>query len=79
MKRCPACNPVETDNAPAFCRADGTALIDDSGPVGAYAGTIKIHRRSGVDLFLTRTEPLFDRLRGDPRFQELLKGFDPLR
>jgi TolB-like protein/Flp pilus assembly protein TadD len=41
MKRCPECKRVETDDALAFCRADGTALISDSGPVGAEAGTVK--------------------------------------
>ena len=38
MKRCPKCNRVETDNSLAFCRVDGTALIqellnEDSGTV----------------------------------------------
>src|SRR6266567_4124326 len=41
MKRCPACNRVETDDALVFCRTDGTALISDSGPVNADAGTMK--------------------------------------
>lgn len=41
MKRCPTCNRIETDDALVFCRADGTALISDSGPVGAEAGTAK--------------------------------------
>jgi len=41
MKRCPQCNRVETDDALAFCRADGTALITDSGSIGADAGTAK--------------------------------------
>ena len=41
MKRCPQCNRVETDDALVFCRADGTALISDSGPVIAEAGTVK--------------------------------------
>jgi TolB-like protein/tetratricopeptide (TPR) repeat protein len=41
MKRCPQCNRVETDDALVFCRADGAALISDSGPVGADAGTVK--------------------------------------
>src|SRR5262245_14018689 len=41
MKRCPQCNRVETDDALAFCRADGTALIIDSGSIGADAGTAK--------------------------------------
>jgi len=30
MKRCPQCNRVETDEALAFCRVDGTALVNDS-------------------------------------------------
>jgi TolB-like protein/Tfp pilus assembly protein PilF len=41
MKRCPQCNRVETDDALVFCRADGTALVSASGPVGADAGTAK--------------------------------------
>ena|SRR5205807_5559196 len=40
MKRCPACKRLEPDDALAFCRADGTALISDSGSV-ADAGTVK--------------------------------------
>ena len=39
MKRCPKCNRVETDDALAFCRADGEALISDS--IRANAGTPK--------------------------------------
>src|ERR1041385_6038436 len=30
MKRCPQCHRIETDDALAFCRADGTRLIADS-------------------------------------------------
>jgi hypothetical protein len=41
MKRCLQCNRVETEDALVFCRSDGTALISDSGPVGAEAGTVK--------------------------------------
>jgi tetratricopeptide (TPR) repeat protein len=33
--------------------------------------------RGGFWLFLIKTDPLYDPLRGDPRFQELLKKFDP--
>src|SRR6185503_10066742 len=31
MKRCPQCNHISTDNALAFCRADGVRLVEDSG------------------------------------------------
>jgi TolB-like protein len=41
MKRCPQCNRLEPDDALGYCRADGTALIGDSGPVSAEAGTVK--------------------------------------
>jgi pimeloyl-ACP methyl ester carboxylesterase len=41
MKRCPQCNRVETDDTLGYCRADGTALISDSGPVRTEAGTVK--------------------------------------
>ncbi|HKZ79701.1 MAG TPA: tetratricopeptide repeat protein [Pyrinomonadaceae bacterium] len=39
MKQCPQCNRIEADDALAFCRADGTALISDSSPPGGEAGT----------------------------------------
>ena len=32
MKRCPQCNRFESDDALAFCRADGTPLVSDSLP-----------------------------------------------
>src|SRR5215813_4635786 len=38
MKRCPQCNRVETDDALAFCRVDGTALVSDSSSIGSEAG-----------------------------------------
>jgi TolB-like protein/Tfp pilus assembly protein PilF len=41
MKRCPACKRVENDDALVFCRADGTPLVSDSGPVSAEAGTVR--------------------------------------
>lgn len=50
MKRCPQCNRLESDDALAFCRTDGTPLISNtdldagtmrlgSGPVGADSAT----------------------------------------
>lgn len=41
MKRCPTCNRVETDDALAFCRVDGTLLIVQSGALSANARTTK--------------------------------------
>jgi len=41
MKRCPQCNRVENDDTLVFCRADGTALVGDSGPINADAGTVR--------------------------------------
>jgi eukaryotic-like serine/threonine-protein kinase len=41
MKRCPACKRVEPDDTLVFCRADGTALVNDSGSVSAEAGTAR--------------------------------------
>ena len=42
MKRCPQCQRVETDDALVFCRADGTALISDSGSIDGDAGTVRL-------------------------------------
>lgn len=41
MKHCPQCNRVESDDALAFCRVDGTALISESGSITGDAGTVK--------------------------------------
>ena len=41
MKRCPQCNRLEPDDTLGYCRADGTALISDTGPVCAESGTVK--------------------------------------
>ena len=41
MKRCPTCKRVEPDDALVFCRADGTALVSDSGAANADSGTVK--------------------------------------
>src|SRR5437763_1219945 len=41
MKRCPQCKRVETDDALAYCRVDGTTLVSDSGSVSGDVGTMK--------------------------------------
>jgi len=41
MKRCPQCNRVETDDELAFCRLDGTSLVNAPRPVSADTGTVK--------------------------------------
>ncbi len=42
MKHCPQCNRVENDDALAFCRVDGAALVIDSSLFGTEAGTAKL-------------------------------------
>ncbi len=42
MKRCPKCNRVEADEALAFCRADGTPLINESSLISDEAGTVRL-------------------------------------
>lgn len=42
MKRCPQCSRVETDDALAYCRVDGTALISDSLALDTEAGSAQI-------------------------------------
>jgi hypothetical protein len=42
MKRRPECHRIETDDALAFCRADGTVLISDSSSIDQEAGTVKL-------------------------------------
>src|SRR5215470_3397089 len=39
MKRCPQCNRLESDEALAFCRTDGTPLISDT---DLDAGTMRL-------------------------------------
>ena len=41
MKRCPQCNRLETDDALVFCRADGTALVNDPS-LGSETGTARL-------------------------------------
>ena len=42
MKRCPQCNRSETDETLAFCRVDGTALVNQSGDKLERSGTLRI-------------------------------------
>src|SRR5215831_12916302 len=42
MKRCPACNRVETDEALKFCRVDGATLVNDSSSFSSEAGTARL-------------------------------------
>ena len=42
MKRCPHCNRVERDESLAFCRVDGTALVNDSSSLNSEAGTAQL-------------------------------------
>jgi TolB-like protein/Tfp pilus assembly protein PilF len=48
MKRCPQCKRVENDDTLAFCRADGTPLVSDSGPVGTDASTVRFGSAPGA-------------------------------
>lgn len=43
MKRCPQCNRVESNDSLAFCRVDGTALIQDSAAATEDSGTIRFN------------------------------------
>jgi TolB-like protein/lipoprotein NlpI len=42
MKRCPQCNRLERDNALAYCRVDGTALVDDSSSLASEGATVQL-------------------------------------
>ena len=55
MKHCPQCNRVEPDDALAFCRADGTALVDDT--PNPDAGTVKFSSPPQVSETQTRVLP----------------------
>jgi TolB-like protein/Flp pilus assembly protein TadD len=57
MKRCPQCNRVETDDALAFCRADGTALVGDSSSLGNEAGTAQLGSASAANEIETSVLP----------------------
>lgn len=55
MKRCPQCNRTENDESLVFCRADGTALVDDS--VASDAGTRRFSSAAPVSENRTRALP----------------------
>ncbi len=57
MKRCPQCHRIETDDALAFCRADGTALVSDSSSLGNEAGTAKLGSASAANEIETSVLP----------------------
>ncbi len=42
MKRCPQCNRVEPDDALAFCRVDGAALVNASSAFKSEPGTSQL-------------------------------------
>ena len=49
MKRCPTCNRLERDDALAFCRVDGSALVNDlSG--GSEAGTVRLGSEAASEI-----------------------------
>lgn len=57
MKLCPQCHRVEPDDNLGYCRVDGTALINDSGPVSAEAGTVKFGSTAGSSEIQTSVLP----------------------
>jgi len=59
MKRCPQCNRDETNDALAFCRVDGTPLVNDSSSVGRNVNTAKLGSESAVTEIETRILPRF--------------------
>jgi len=57
MKRCPRCQRVETDDTLAFCRADGTSLVRESGADSGGVGTLGFGPSLGIGEAETRTLP----------------------
>ncbi len=67
MKRCPKCNRIESDDALAFCRVDGTALVGDSSSFINEAGTVQlgsaaIVKEPETSILSDRTDPDINRL-----------------
>ena len=58
MKRCPKCNRLESVDALTFCRADGTALVNESGSIPSLCGVAEEGRLSAVS-FSTISEIIF--------------------
>ena len=50
MKHCPTCNRVENDDTLAFCRVDGTLLVDDSSPAAESATRVLEHAKQITQL-----------------------------
>ena len=77
MKRCPQCNRVETDDALAFCRADGTRLIVETEQIYAGLGDNeqalawldKACNERAVWIPFLKVDLKFDPLRSNPSFQ----------
>ena len=57
MKRCPTCKRIEPDDALAFCRADGTPLVNDSLPLASEAGKARLGSASAADEIETSILP----------------------
>ena len=57
MKRCPKCRHVENDDTLAFCRADGTPLVHESGEANEAAGTLKFSSQPPTGETPTRIVP----------------------
>jgi tetratricopeptide (TPR) repeat protein len=53
------------------------SAVGDSDKEAAIKKLTERAARGDFWLFLIKTDPTFDLLRGDPRFQEMLKKFDP--
>src|SRR6266496_2658471 len=50
MKSCPTCKQAYDDETLKFCRADGTALINDSSSIESEAGTIQLGSSSSSEI-----------------------------